>query len=139
MDKSEFLRALSDLQKDFESSADNPGSFQSKDCNQCTSCMFCVKCNGCYKCTHSTNCQLCSHASHCIGCKSCRKCSYSIESENCSGSAYLVYCYNCIDCTYCFGCVGMSKQDFCILNEKYDRDEYFKQIKSLKTSLGIRG
>jgi hypothetical protein len=35
--------------------------------------------------------------------------------------------------------VGISKKDFHILNEKYDRDEYFKLTKTLKNALGIRG
>jgi hypothetical protein len=43
-----------------------------------------------------------------------------------------------VDCTYCFGCVGLGKKDYCILNEQYDRDEYYKITGELKRALGIR-
>ena len=44
----------------------------------------------------------------------------------------------CSECTYCFGCVGLAKQDFHILNVKYTRAEYFRIVKSLEEELGIK-
>ena len=41
MNKQEFTRALNELRNEQESSAANPGSFESKNCHQCTTCMFC--------------------------------------------------------------------------------------------------
>jgi hypothetical protein len=40
MNKQEFTRALNELRKGLESSAANPGSFECKNCVQCTTCMF---------------------------------------------------------------------------------------------------
>jgi hypothetical protein len=40
-------------------------------------------------------------------------------------------------CTYCFGCVGLSGVDFRILNEPYERDEYFAITQRLARELRI--
>ena len=37
-----------------------------------------------------------------------------------------------------FGCVGLNKKDFCILNTSFGRQEYFALTKKLKKELGIR-
>jgi hypothetical protein len=60
-----------------------------------------------------------------------------VQSESCTGSAYLVLCRNLSDCTYCFGCVGISKKDFHILNVPFPRTEYFKIVGRLRKELGI--
>jgi hypothetical protein len=61
-----------------------------------------------------------------------------VQSENCSNSAYLVLSKNLSDCTYCFGCVGLSRKDFHILNVGFSRQEYFEIVKKLKKELGIK-
>jgi len=53
------------------------------------------------------------------------------------GSAFLVRSLDCADCTYCFGCVGLTKKSFHILNEPYGRTEYFRAIEPLKAALGM--
>ena len=45
---------------------------------------------------------------------------------------------NLSDCTYCFGCVGLTKKDFYILNVGFSRQEYFELTKRLKKELGIK-
>jgi hypothetical protein len=32
----------------------------------------------------------------------------------------------CVGCTDCFGCVGLKKKQYCILNKQYTKEEYFK-------------
>jgi hypothetical protein len=34
--------------------------------------------------------------------------------------------------------VGLGKQDFCILNERYGREEYFRITSELRRTLGIK-
>ena len=46
-------------------------------------------------------------------------------------------CIDCNGCTYCFGCVGLSKKDFHILNEPYERQEYFAKVSELRRALRI--
>jgi hypothetical protein len=44
---------------------------------------------------------------------------------------------DCSGCTYCFGCVGLSRKDFHILNQPYDRSTYFKITSKLTRDLGL--
>ena len=69
--------------------------------------------------------------------KSCHACAYCVQCENCTGSAYLILCRSLQDCNYCFGCVGLSKKDFHILNVPFSRTEYFKVTNRLRKELGI--
>ena len=38
----------------------------------------------------------------------------------------------CTDCNYCYGCVGLDRKEFHILNQPYSRREYFEIVKHLK-------
>ncbi|MBU1124325.1 zinc-ribbon domain-containing protein [Patescibacteria group bacterium] len=40
----------------------------------------------------------------------------------------LEYCGHCVKCENCFGCVGLNRQKFCILNKQYAEEEY-KELK----------
>lgn len=50
----------------------------------------------------------------------------ALDSMNCRYSAYLK---SCEDCEYCFGCVGMRKKKYCILNKQYSK-ELFGELKT---------
>src|SRR3989338_4238415 len=41
-------------------------------------------------------------------------------------SSDLFYCISCDGCKNCFGCVGLWKREYCILNKQYTKDEYEK-------------
>jgi hypothetical protein len=125
------------LLRQFGESGENPGSFSCQGCQNCASCMFCVDCAGSYRCTHSTRCRDSSHLTHCEDCQNCHGCAYCARCENCSGSSYLVLCRSCSDCTYCFGCVGLSKKDFHILNVKYTKNEYFRLVRALQAEMKL--
>lgn len=43
----------------------------------------------------------------------------------------LEYCDQCVCCKYCFGCVGLNKKSYCILNKQYTKEEYFKNKEKL--------
>jgi len=53
------------------------------------------------------------------------------------GSAYLVRSVGCSGCNYCFGCVGLSRRDFHILNKPYARATYFATVSRLARELRI--
>lgn len=38
----------------------------------------------------------------------------------------LEYCGYCVGSSDCFGCVGLSKKQYCIFNKQYTKEEYFK-------------
>ena len=42
------------------------------------------------------------------------------------------YCMNLFSCSDCFGCDGLKKKQYCILNKQYGKDEYFKMIEKIK-------
>jgi hypothetical protein len=138
MTAAEFAAALEGLRRGYGpagGTGDPPGNYRSDGCERCASCMFCVGCRDCYRCTHCTRCVSTTGSSHCVDCTSCHACSHCERSESCAGSAYLVRCYACFDCTYCFGCVGLVKKEFHVLNQPYGRTEYFALVKSLRAAL----
>ena len=40
------------------------------------------------------------------------------------GTTYSYYSEGCIDCKNCFGCIGLKKKQYCILNKQYTKEEY---------------
>mgnify|MGYP006053937181 CR=1 FL=1 len=47
----------------------------------------------------------------------CRECEYSLILKNCSN---------------CFGCVGLTNAQYCILNKQYTKEEYFETVAKIK-------
>jgi hypothetical protein len=43
-------------------------------------------------------------------------------------SSDLFYCISCDSCKNCFGCVGLWRKDYCILNRQYTAEEYEKLV-----------
>lgn len=137
MNLSEFNADFKQLKRDFESSGYVFGDTGSSDLTNCSFCLFSSKLVNCYRSTHSTACQECTYITHCHSCQYCHHSSNCVSSDHCSHSAYLVLCSWCSECTYCFGCVGLHKKDFHILNVRYPRDQYFAITKRLRRELGL--
>ena len=132
MKRSEYTEGLSRLRRSLEKTIDNnPLSYECRGCSGCVSCQFSVDCQDCYRSTHCQRCRGLSGCSHCQDCVSCHDCSHCLRSQGCRGSAYLTDCVACSDCTYCYGCVGLSRKEFHILNVPYDRKTYFAMVKAL--------
>ena len=87
----------------------------------------------CMDCFGITDSELCYE---CVSCERSHKLRFSQESVGCLDSFFLNSCRNCSDCV---GCVNLVNQSFCILNQKYTREEYFKKLKELRlnTASGI--
>ena len=52
------------------------------------------------------------------------------------------YSFECFDCKYCFGCAGLKKKQYCILNKQYTPDEYWRTVDEIKMTMlqdGIYG
>jgi|JI10StandDraft_1071094.scaffolds.fasta_scaffold583576_2 hypothetical protein len=139
LDRRHFLEELNRLTQSFTADPGNPGSYACKECVRCANCMFCEGCEACYASTHCIRCELCNNCTHCVDSKSLHGCAYCVQSENCTSSAYVVFSRNLSDCTYCFGCVGLSKKDFHILNVGFPRQVYFELTARLKKELGLKG
>jgi hypothetical protein len=139
MSKREFMDELGRLVENFSADPGNPGSYGCTGCSRCTSCTFCKDCDGCYACTYCVRCELCAECSHCVDSKNCQGCAYCVRSEHSTQSAYLLLCRNLSNCNYCFGCVGLDRKDFHILNVPFERSEYFRIVERLKKDLGVAG
>ena len=91
----------------------------------------------CYRSRYSTGCADSSLLTHCEGCRDCRSLAYCQDCDHCGDSNYLVLCRYCFECDYCFGCVGLVKKDFHILNKKYSRADYFRLVAQLREELAL--
>ncbi|MFA4891385.1 MAG: hypothetical protein WC604_03485 [Candidatus Gracilibacteria bacterium] len=49
---------------------------------------------------------------------------FMIGCNTCLRSAFFDYCDNCHNSKHLFGCYGMKKNEYCILNKQYDRPSY---------------
>lgn len=45
-----------------------------------------------------------------------------------NGCSDLFYCYGCDACQDCFGCSGLYRQQYCIFNQQYTKDEYERLV-----------
>jgi hypothetical protein len=64
-----------------------------------------------------------------VDCNNCFSVSFGIKASGCIDSMFL---YDCRNCSNCFGCWNLRNKQYYIFNEKYNKDEYFKKIKSFK-------
>lgn len=98
--------------------------FDSKDLEDC---MYCAKLSLGVKSSMDYNswgnkselmyqCVACGDNNY--NCKFCVTC--QVNMHNCD------YCYECFSCQDCFGCVGLKKKQYCILNKQYSKEEYFE-------------
>jgi len=60
----------------------------------------------------------------------------NLYTTSCRYSAYLD---NCEECEYCFGCVGMRKKKYCILNKQYTKEGYENLVERIKNDMKKRG
>jgi len=73
----------------------------------------CIDVNGCWYSEMSGNCANCVN-------------NYAIKYCNRASSRYSEYLDLCIECEQCFGCVGLKKKKYCILNKQYTKEQYEK-------------
>jgi hypothetical protein len=51
---------------------------------------------------------------------------------DCKDVEYSMFLFNCSDC---FGCVGLKKKQYCILNKQYTKEEYFEKVVEIKKQM----
>lgn len=138
MTRSEFESAFRKLVSAHGSGTTNTGTIGCERCVGAVDSTFCVDCKQIARCHYCRACEGCTDCSHCTASRDCLGCSHCQESERCAQSAFLERCVACSRCTYSFGCVGLSGKDFHILNEPYDRQTYFAEVKRLRRELGLK-
>jgi len=65
-----------------------------------------------------------------VNCNFCVTCFYSNDLDHCEGV------YNSHDC---FGCFSLNHAEYCIFNEKYSKEEYFKKVEQIKRGMMENG
>lgn len=63
-------------------------------------------------------------------CNFCVTCFDSNDLDHCE------HVYNSHDC---FGCISLKHAEYCILNEQYSKDEYFKKVREIKEQMKQNG
>ncbi len=70
--------------------------------------------------------ELCYEVGHAMGLYNSKFSAYTIMSGEGGNSSNLEYCFGTWSSSNCFGCVNLSKAEYCILNEQYTKKEYEK-------------
>ncbi len=97
-----------------------------KDCHNCNTLS---DSRGCYNCLRGLSNESSIDANGCWYNELSGNCSCCLNSyaQKCcvwSSSRYSEYLDLCIECEYCFGCVGLKKKKYCILNKQYTKEKY---------------
>ena len=102
-------------------------------------------CRNAYRCYEANNIEDCSYCQCLQNCKTSMDQSYWGQgteliyfTQACGYNCYhilfsnicwsecsnLLYCDHCFSCRNCFGCVGLRKDEYCIFNKQYSKEEY---------------
>ena len=135
--KAEFEAEWKKLLASREVERGNDRCVECVQCERCSESTFCKSSKDLVRCHYCIQCDHCIDSIHCKQSKGLIACNHCVASDRCARSSYLVRSLECSDCTYCFGCVGLSKRDFHILNKPYDRRLYFAITSRLARELGV--
>ncbi len=73
------------------------------------------------------------------GNNSCVEGGYQIKYSTWSNARYSEYLDLCKEIEYCFGCVGLRKKKYCILNKQYTKEEYEILLEKIISDMKARG
>ncbi|MFA5778319.1 MAG: hypothetical protein WC870_02430 [Candidatus Paceibacterota bacterium] len=103
-----------------------------EDCKNCHNCFTVMESEDCFNMArggfHKSSIDVSGSMSLELSgnCSLCQPNGYSLKYSSWSSARYSEYLDLCLDCEYCFGCVGLKKKKYCILNKQYSREEYGK-------------
>lgn len=99
------------------------------DSNECENCRYGIGIINTRDSLDTLQCVECELSYDIFGCAKCYQTFYSSDCGNCRN----VYgCTSCGDCSDCVGCIFLRNKQYCIFNEQYTKEEYFKKFKELK-------
>ncbi|MDD5469916.1 MAG: hypothetical protein PHO92_03940 [Candidatus Peribacteraceae bacterium] len=99
----------------------------------------CRDCTDCFTFKHSQDCSHCLIGEKSRDCRDCNFCDNCEMQYNCCNLEKnyqnicgmfvwyckdMLYCMNCLNSHHCFGCSGLKKHSYCILNRQYTKEEY---------------
>jgi len=92
------------------------GVIESRDCAYCYDAGHMSDCQDAYE--PAFNCELQYDAHGCNGGKRLLACHICYDNDS------LAYCDFCHNSSHLFGCIGLKRQQYCILNKQYEKSEY---------------
>ena len=125
--------------KAYNSTGDN--LFNVNNCHNCNTVSDsedCVNCLRAIKDKSNLNANGCWHSELLGNCQGCMD-AYNLKYCNWSTSRFSEYLDLCLECEYCFGCVGLKKKKYCILNKQYEKAEYEKLKEKIIQDMRARG
>ena len=99
----------------------------------CINVYTCTKAKNCYDCFSLDHSELCLECDTSYELYDCLFCTYTVKLKNCR------YCGQCVSLNNCFGCVGLKKKDYYILNKKYSKEEYFELLEKIEEHMKRTG
>ena len=113
-------------------------------CKDCHNCNTLSESEDCVNITRATEDKTCIDADGCFYSElmgNCAACLNGYAEKYCawSSSRYSEYLDLCIECEYCFGCVGLKKKKYCILNKQYSKEEYENLKEKIISNMKHRG
>ncbi len=88
----------------------------SQDCRYCHDAGYLKDCYDIYESAFDCELQCDSY--------SCNRAKYILFTGICYDTSNLAYCNNCHNSHDLFGCIGMKRNKYCILNKEYSKEEY---------------
>ncbi|KKT00945.1 MAG: Caib/baif family protein [Candidatus Nomurabacteria bacterium GW2011_GWA2_43_15] len=115
-----------------------------EDCKNCHNCHTINRSEDTYNCVRGLNHKSEIDANGCwyselMGNVSCCVDSFSLKYSAWSSARYSEYLDLCKECEYCFGCVGLKKKKYCVLNKQYKKEEYEKLTEKIIADMKKRG
>ncbi len=97
--------------------------FDMVESEDCRNCALGLKSKDCYDCNGATSSELCYQSIACPENYGLKFCAVVWPK-----STFLNYCVLSRASNYCFGCVSLLKNEYCILNKQYTKEEYEKLV-----------
>ncbi|MFH0770325.1 MAG: hypothetical protein V1926_03015 [Candidatus Peregrinibacteria bacterium] len=115
-----------------------------KDCHDTYSAKECRDCTRLYLGEHTTDCHDCDitgwPAEMCYeGTSTCVDAHQNIFSSLCWSCSDIAYCDSCFHSRNLFGCVGFKKNEYCILNRQYTKEEYEQLVPQIIAKMRTDG
>ncbi|MCF7833840.1 MAG: hypothetical protein K9L98_02785 [Candidatus Pacebacteria bacterium] len=112
-----------------------------KDCHNCNTVSDSEECFNCtrgLKNKSNIDADGCWHSELLGNCSCCVQ-AYSLKYSIWSSSRNSEYLDLCVECDSCFGCVGLKKQKYCILNKQYSEEEFYHLKNKIINDMKARG
>lgn len=108
-------------------------SFYSSRCEDCINLYNCDELKDCYDNLCNDKSELCLECDTAYDLYNCQFCTYTVSTKNSQ------YCDQCFYLENCFGCVGLSREKYVILNKRYSASQYAKLIEKIEEHMKRTG